>query len=133
MNPEDVGGKDIVDNIRSDIEKLFENVQTINMICYCQQLLTEYNSNSVQNKYNCHVCHKSLGFKSYDCNNRSCIYKRISGKTFCSCPSCYEQGAYATLNHTKEEWKQIFVSKLRSSITAMSYVAVHIHCAFRLC
>ena len=128
VNPQDVGGKDIMDNIKSDIEKLFENVRTTNMICYCQQPLSEYNSKSVQSKYQCRLCQKSFGYRSYDCNNKSCIYKTVTAMQFWICPSCYEQGEYIDINldFTEDEWKKIFVSKLKSDISAISYVTAHV-------
>ena len=120
VSPDDVGGEELFVKVKCDVEKFFENVFKLNMICYCQQPLSEVINKSVLSKYHCRLCQRSLGYKSYDCSNKSCIYKQISGLKFWICPSCYEQGAYITLIHSDDEWKQVFVSKLRSSIKAMS-------------
>ena len=119
MSPEDVGGEEMLSSIQRDIEEIVSDSLKINMICYCQQLLSE-DSKSIPSGALCCLCKKAMGYKSYDCNNESCIYKRLSGLGFWICSSCFEQGAYITLNHTEDEWKEIFVSKLRSSISAMS-------------
>ena len=102
---------------------MVNDVVNPNMMCYCQHLLWENTSESVQTQYHCRLCQKSLDNKRYDCDNESCIYKRISGLQFWICPSCYDQNADVILNYTEDEWKQIFVSKLRSSISAISYMA----------
>ena len=117
---EDFGGKEILNNIKRDITKMVNDVVNPNMMCYCQHLLWENNSEFARREDHCRLCQKSLDNQRYDCDNESCIYKRISGLQFWICPSCYEQSAYVTLNYTENEWQQIFVSKLRSSISAMS-------------
>ena len=120
VSSQSLGGKEILDSIKRDMEEIVNDSLSLNMICYCQQLLSECDSKTVQSKYHCRLCQKSLGYKSYDCNNESCIYKRVSGLQFWICPSCYAGGAHVTLDHTQDGWKQIFVSKLKSSMRAMS-------------
>ena len=122
VSTDQVGGEEILAKVKCDIEKFFQNALKLNMICYCQQPLSEVSNESVSIGYHCRLCQKSIRYKSYDCKNGSCIYKRISGLQFWICPSCYVDGAYiTTLNYTDEEWKQIFVAKLKSSISVMSY------------
>ena len=120
VSPEDVGGKEILNNIKRDITEMANDVVNPNMMCYCQHLLSENNSESTRRQDHCRLCQKAFKNKSYDCNNGSCIYKRISGLKFWICPSCYQNGPCSALNYTDNEWKQIFVSKLRSSFSAMS-------------
>ena len=120
VSPEDVGGKEILNNIKRDITEIVKDIVNPNMMCYCQHLLSEYNSESAQSQDHCRLCQKSLDNKRYDCDNESCIYKRISGLQFWICPSCYEQNAYSSINYTEDGWKEIFSSKLRSSIGGMS-------------
>ena len=126
VSTDQIGGEEVIAKIKCDIEKFFEDVFKLNMICYCQQPLAEVRNETVSSSCHCRLCQKLIIYKSYDCNNGSCIYKRISGLQFWICPSCYVDGAYiTTLNYSDEEWKQIFVTKLRSSITAMSYGSSH--------
>lgn len=122
MNPGDVGSEKILNSIKKEIKEILDHSLKINMICYCQQLLTKYNSESMQSQIHCHLCQESLGYMSYDCNNASCIYKSTSEQQFRICTSCYKDGSDVTLSNTKDGWKQMFASKLKSNISTMSQV-----------
>lgn len=120
MSPDDVGGEEMLISIKRDIEEIVDDSLKFNMICYCRQLLSERNSESVQSEYHCRLCQKSLEYKWFDCDNKSCSLS----KWFFICPSCHNRGEHFNLDCTQDEWKQIFVSKLRWNISAISYFSV---------
>ena len=99
----------------------------LSTICYCNQPLIEGTSGQDLSEYKCRSCWKPLAYSSFDCNNKSCIYKRISGQQYVVCPSCYQQDVYITSDETDEGRKLAFVSKLRSEITSTSYISIHYH------
>ena len=98
----------------------FGDVVELNKLCYCLLPLTEDNSGSDLSQFKCTLCWKPLVHSSFDCMNKSCIFRRITGKRFYICPSCYQQDVKLTLNNVDGRRQQIFVSKLRADISAMS-------------
>lgn len=129
VNAPDVGGTEMLSKIKSDILEIVGDAVTLNMICYCLHVLEGINSKSILSSYSCCLCFNSLRYEIFLCRNESCIYHSIRGELFHICPSCYEKGERITLSRTEDEQKRLFVSKLRSSIRAISYISVL--CAIR--
>ena len=123
VSPQDVGGEDILNGIKVDIADIAGDALKLNMICYCQQLLSEC-TEYVSSEHHCHLCQKSMdkyqSITMFCCKNESCIYKRLSEQQLEICPSCYADGVYSCLNYTEDGGKEIFVSKLRLNITTIS-------------
>ena len=124
VSGQDVGGEDILNGIKVDIAKIAGDALKLNMICYCQQLLskcTEY----FWSEHHCDLCQKSMGAKYnyitiFCCKNELCIYKRVSGQRFEICPSCHADGGYSTFNYTEDGRKTAVAFKLKSNISTMS-------------
>lgn len=116
----DFGGEEILNNIKNDILEIVDDAITLNMICYCNHILKEFNSESLMSGYTCPLCYESLRHKFFACIDQSCFYKRITETPYFVCPSCYEKGTKISLGRTDDEMNHLTVSKLRYSIHAAS-------------
>lgn len=103
VTPEDVGGEEILNNIKSDIMEMFENTVSMNMnqMCYCKTPLKRSFFKRPFNDWWCLSCFsKQSGRVSFDCNNDQCVFKRLSGWSYYVCPTCFE---WTDINDNSDE------------------------------
>ena len=96
MNPEDVGGTPILENIKSEIMGILGKALQLPMseMCYCKSPLYRCRfkrSFNEVNDWRCSSCFAiQCGRAAYKCIAGDCSFKRISSSMYRVCPSCFE-------------------------------------------
>ena len=93
MSSEDVGGGEMLNNIKCDIIEMFENALSISMnqMCYCKQPLERIAWKRPFNDWWCLSCFaKQSGRVGFWCTNKSCKFKSVSGWRYDVCSSCFK-------------------------------------------
>ena len=93
MSPGDVGGDDILDNIKRDVMEMLGNAfpLSLNQMCYCKAPLERGKWNRPFKDWWCLSCFaKQSGRVQFNCNNDQCLFKRLSGWSYLVCPTCFE-------------------------------------------
>ena len=93
MTPEDIGGKEILNNIKNYTEALFEraNRPTMGQLCYCKQPLAECTFNRPFADWRCKSCFANQSARIlFRCTDDSCLFERVSGTEYRICASCHD-------------------------------------------
>ena len=93
MGPDDVGGDDILNNIKRDVMEMFDNALTpsLNQMCYCKATLKRSYWTRPVHYWRCRSCFANQSRRvAFQCCNGECSFKRASGWVYRVCPSCFE-------------------------------------------
>ena len=94
VSPKDVGGEEILNNLRGDVVMALKDASSISMNqqCYCGESLTRTTWNRPCPDWICRSCFTNQsGRVVFYCFNSNCIFKRLSDWNYCICPQCFER------------------------------------------
>ena len=106
MSPEDVGGDDILNNIKRDVMEMLDNAVPVSMnqMCYCKAPLERAKYKRSFDDWWCLSCFaKQSGRVQFNCNNDQCLFKRLSGWSYIVCPTCFERAENDVLRDNMDE------------------------------
>lgn len=96
MGADDVGGQEILDNVKRNFIEMFQNALSISMshLCYCKEPLRRTTSERPFIDWRCTSCSTNqCGRVAFDCINEKCLFKSLSGSIYVICPMCFESAS----------------------------------------
>ena len=135
MDCDDVGGDDILNNIKRDVMEMFNNALklSLNQMCYCKAILSHSHWTRPVPDWQCKSCFAEQSRRvAFQCSNDECLFKRISrccdsGCVYRICPSCFLQEG---MDAKEDENQGAFVS---SKVTqALNVIGILNSCFFNI-
>ena len=93
MDPDDVGGDDILNTIKRDVIEILDSALklSLNQMCYCKAILKRSHWRRPVHYWRCRSCFANQSRRvAYQCCDDECSFKRVSGWVYRVCPSCFE-------------------------------------------
>ena len=93
MGPDDVGGDNVLNNIKRDVMEMFVNALTpsLNQKCYCTAPLERCKWDRPFTDWRCKSCFvRQSGRIVFQCPKDRCVFTRLSGYYYQICASCFK-------------------------------------------
>ena len=110
VSPEDVGGQELLNSIKSDTETMISDIfnalkVTFVQKCYCKAPLERFTWKRPFNDWICTLCFANQsGRVVFECANYdNCVFKDNSGWYYRICPSCFVLADDDTIAHEMDE------------------------------
>ena len=110
VSPEDVGGQEVLNSIKSDTETMISdafNALKVTFVqkCYCEQPLERCTRKRPFNDWTCKLCFANQsGRVMFECPNYDdCVFKDKLGSYYRICPSCFVLTDDDTTAHEMDE------------------------------
>ena len=110
MDPDDVGGDDILNTIKRDVMVMFNNASklSLNQMCYCKAILSHSHWTRPVPYWRCKSCFAEQSRRvAFQCCDDECLFKRITGCVYRICPSCFLQKG---MGAKEDEIQNAFIS-----------------------
>ena len=126
VNPEDVGGEEVLNSIKITAEETLDNALQIteSQRCYCEEPLDRRLWNRpYSGSWRCLSCFTNQsGRITFRCPNDTCLFKRHSGWIYRVCPSCFWNSAiHHETDEKDDEMKDTFIAlKIKRRISMIS-------------
>ena len=115
LRPEEGGGEEALNNIKSDFKVMFgskERPNYISQVCYCKAHLASAAFGRPFKDWRCLSCFSNQsGRHHFRCTDEFCIFKRLSAVAFVVCPSCYRSTGNDKMDEKEEDIENGFICR----------------------
>ena len=121
VRPEEVGGEEALNDIKSNFKLMLGSTERsayLTQMCYCKAPLARAAFDHGSPDWRCLSCFSNQSrHVHFRCSDEFCIFKRLSGVAFKTCPSCYWSTGNDKVDEKEEDNKNGFIyQKMNLSI-----------------